>query len=93
MRKYEAIFIFRPEENNLAQGKAAVQTEFKNSGINIIKENDMGLKTLAYDIKKNDKGHYINFEIESEPDKIKPLDKIFKLNNEILKFVFFKKEK
>jgi small subunit ribosomal protein S6 len=93
MRKYEAIFIFRPEENNLAQGKTIVQTEFKNSGINIVKESDMGLRTMSYVIKKNDKGHYINFEIESEPDKIKPLGKIFQLKNEILKFVFFKKDK
>jgi small subunit ribosomal protein S6 len=92
MNKYEAIVIFRPEGDNVAKGTASVQQEFKNAGINILEQTDMGLRTLAYDIKKSDKGHYIVFNIEGDPDKIKPVDKSLKLKDEILKFVFFKKE-
>lgn len=92
MRKYEAIFIFRPEEDTLSKGKTDILAEFKNSGIELLQEIDMGLRTLAYEIKKNKQGHYINFEIQAEPDKLKPLDRIFKLKNEILKFVFFRKD-
>jgi small subunit ribosomal protein S6 len=52
----------------------------------------MGLRTLAYKIKKIDKGRYVNFNIEASPDKLKPIDKVLKLKEEILKFVIFKKE-
>lgn len=92
MRKYEAIFIFRPEEDQFTKGKTDVQSELKNAGINLVQETDMGLKDLAYDIKKTRQGHYINFEIESGPEKLQALNRIFKLKNEILKFVFFRKD-
>lgn len=92
MKKYEAIVIFRPESDNVAKGTATIQQEFKNAGINILDQNDMGLRTLAYAIKKSDKGHYFAYNIESDPEKIKPVDKSLKLKDEILKFVFFKKE-
>jgi len=92
MRKYEAIFIFRPEEDVFAKGKTEVISEFKNAGISILQEIDMGLRDLAYDIKKMPQGRYINFEIESGPEKLQPLNRLFKIKNEILKFVFFKKD-
>jgi len=93
MNKYEAIFIFRPEDENVARGTALVQQEFQNSGINILEKIDPGVRTLAYRIKKSEKGRYHIYNIEAEPDKLKPLDKILKLKDEILKFVFFKKDK
>ena len=92
MRNYEAIFIFRPEEDMLGKGKTDVLEEFKNAGIQVLQEIDMGLRELAYEIKKTAQGHYINFEIQSSPEKLQPLDRIFRLKNEILKFVFFRKD-
>ena len=92
MRKYEAIFIFRPEEEHVSQGTATVQEEFKNSGITVLKQDDMGKKDLAYEIKKNLRGHYICYHIETEPTSLKPLEKNLRLKQEILKFVFFKDE-
>jgi small subunit ribosomal protein S6 len=92
MRKYEAIFIFRPEEEHLTQGKTTIKEEFQNSGITILQEEDMGERDLAYDIKKNTKGHYFCYKIQSEPDNLKSAGKNFKLKPEILKFVFFRDE-
>jgi small subunit ribosomal protein S6 len=92
MNKYEAIFIFRSEDESIAKGTATVVQEFKNAGINILETVDMGLRTLAYKIKKNEKGRYINYNIESSPEKLKPLEKLLRLKEEILKFVIFKKE-
>ncbi len=92
MKKYEAIFIFRPEEESVAKATTTVQTEFQNAGINVLDHADMGLRTLAYRIKKLDKGRYFTYNIEASPEKLKPLDKLLKLKEEILKSVFFKKE-
>ena len=33
----------------------------------ITKQEDMGVKFLAYEIKKQDKGHYVYFELKADP--------------------------
>lgn len=92
MRKYEAIFIFRPEEEHVTQGNTIVKDEFQNTGITVLQHEDMGERDLAYDIKKNSKGHYFCYKIQSEPDSLKTIEKNLKLRQEILKFVFFRDE-
>lgn len=92
MRNYEAIFIFRPEEEQFKQGSAAVESEFKNCEITLVNQENMGKRELAYDIKKQSEGHYICYKIQSAPDKLKLLEKSLKLRPEILKFVVFKDE-
>ena len=92
MRKYEAIFIFKPEEEQVSQGKSSVQTEFQNAGIEILELEDMGNKELAYDIQDNQRGHYFCYHVQSDPDKLKLVDKNLKLRSEILKFVFFRED-
>jgi small subunit ribosomal protein S6 len=93
MRNYEAIFIFRSEEEQYKQGTSTVENEFKNCGIKLINQESMGKKDLAYDIKKQSEGYYICYKIQSAPDKLKLLEKSLKLRPEILKFVIFKDDK
>lgn len=93
MKNYEAIFILKPEEENITKGKSILQEEFESSGIKVIEQQDMGQKDLAYTIKKQDKGHYFCYKIQSEPDKLKIIDKNLRLTQEILKFVFFRDDK
>ena len=92
MRKYNGVFIFQPEDDKLAAGKQIVNEEFKNSGISILNEDDMGTRDLAYEIKKQTKGHYISYDLEAEPSVLSQFEKIVKLKPEIIKFVFFKKD-
>lgn len=92
MNKYEAIVIFRPEEDQFSKGKEVVKEDFKTFNVKVLNEEDMGQRDLAYDIKKTPKGRYINYHIEADPAKIKPLDASLKLKNEILKFVFFRED-
>jgi len=92
MRNYEAIFIFRPEDEHVTKGTTTVQDEFKNSGITILQQEDMGKKDLAYEIKKNLRGHYFSYKIQTEPTILNSIGKTLKLKQEILKFVFFRDE-
>jgi small subunit ribosomal protein S6 len=91
-RQYEAVFIYQIGDENVSIAKTFVTDEFKGSSVKILKEQDLGEKTLAYEIKKNDRGHYICYDIEAEPETIKSLEKALKLKPEILKFVFFRKK-
>ena len=92
MRTYEAVLIFRPEDEFLASGKEFLKNLFKTTGCKILKEEEMGNRELAYKIKKNNRGFYLYYEIESAPDSIASMDKSLKLRNEILKYIFFRKE-
>ena len=91
MRKYNGVFIYQAGDEKLAAGKEIVNAEFKNSGINIIKEDDRGTKDLAYEVKKQTKGYYVSYDLEADPAVLKQFEKTIKLKSEILKFVFFKK--
>jgi len=91
-RKYEAVFIYQVGEDKFTSGKTEVSEELGKAGIKVLKEDDMGERTLAYSIKNQGRGHYMRYDVETEPDKIKPLDKSLKLKPEILKYVFFRKE-
>jgi len=69
-----------------------VKEEFKNAEAKILKEDDLGVRELAYLIKKNSKGHYTYFEINVDTARIMDFEKSFKLSSHILKYLFVKKE-
>lgn len=88
MRKYEATFIFRVEEDKLAQAKEFIKSTLEAKSANILKEEDQGERLLAYEIKKQTKGHYFFYELEFDPAKLNETAKEFRLNENLLKFLF-----
>jgi small subunit ribosomal protein S6 len=91
MRNYEAVLIFKPEGELLAQGREFVKGLFADNGCNVTNEEEMGGRDLAYEIKKNEKGFYVFYQFESEPENIQAFDKALKLRGEILKYLFIRK--
>ena len=69
MRQYELVAVFPPEEELFRQGKEAVVAELAKQGAADVKETDMGDRQLAYTIKKKDRGHYILFTMNLDPQK------------------------
>jgi small subunit ribosomal protein S6 len=92
MRNYEAVLIFKPESELLAQGREFMKGLFNDNGCKIVSEEEMGERELAYEIKKNDRGFYILYKFESAPENIQVFDKALKLRGEILKYLFVRKE-
>jgi small subunit ribosomal protein S6 len=92
VRVYEAALIFRPEAELLAAGREFVKNLFSTTGCKVLKEEEMGDRPLAYQIKKAKRGIYVFYELESDPQNIHALDKALKLRNEILKYLFTRKE-
>lgn len=92
MRQYEFTVILKPNDEDTSKGKEVVTTEFKDHGVQITKEEDLGIKFLAYPIKKTNKGHYLYFELEADPENIHVFERTFRLSTPILKFLFVKKE-
>ena len=47
----------------------------------------MGIKKLAYEIKKNKEGYYIIFYFEAKADVIFELERNYRINENIIKFI------
>ena len=92
MRAYEAIFVFRAEDELYKQGMELIKNEFDRVEAKIIKEDDMGARELAYAIKKETRGHYHFFAAEIEPDKVNDMSTAIKLFDPVLKHLFVKKQ-
>lgn len=85
---YEFTVIFDSNEDKMKEGLALVEENFKANGVEITKQDDMGVKTLAYLINKQDKGHYVYFEIKADTSSIAKMSREFQLSTLILKFLF-----
>jgi len=92
MRQYELVAVFPSEEELFRQGKEAVAAELAKQGAAEVKETDMGDRLLAYMIKKKERGHYILFTMNLDPQKVTPAERTFKLNPNLLKYLFVKVE-
>ena len=89
MRLYESVFIARQDISStqvesMADEFAGIIT---NAGGKIHKREYWGLRSLAYRIKKNRKGHYIMFNLETDGETLKEYERIMRLNEDVLRFL------
>ena len=89
MRLYESVFITRQDlttaqVETMADEFAEIIT---STGGSIKKREYWGLRALAYRIKKNRKGHYIMFNIETGPEALREYERIMGLNEDVLRFL------
>ena len=45
------------------------------------------VKKLAYDIKKNKEAYYMVFKFEANPTLIAELERVYRITDEVLKFI------
>lgn len=53
----------------------------------IVKEDLWGERELAYPIKRNAKGFFAHFEIDTDPKNAKGLDKSLKIEEDVLRYL------
>ena len=87
MRLYESVFIARQDISTgqvdaLCDEFAGIVTE---GGGKILKKEYWGLKSLAYRIKKNRKGHYVLFNIEADAATMDEYDRKLGLNEDVIR--------
>jgi small subunit ribosomal protein S6 len=84
--------IFPLEEDHHKAGREKLLTDLGNNGVEIEKTEELGDRDLAYEIKKIKRGKYVLFTIKADPAKITNLDRIFKLNADLVKYIFVRIE-
>ena len=89
MRLYESVFIAR--QDITSSQVEAMADEFAeiitSAGGSIKKREYWGLRSLAYRIKKNRKGHYVMFNLETGPEALREYERIMGLNEDVLRFL------
>ena len=94
MALYECVYIAR-QELTVAQteqlSKDLIKLVSSNDG-ELKNQEYWGLRNLAYKIRKNRKGHYIMFHIDSPSSTIIELERNMRLNEDILRYLTIKIE-
>jgi small subunit ribosomal protein S6 len=92
MRPYELTVIFPTEEELYRQAKEAVSATLKAQGGEMVKEDELGERQLAYEIKGKMRGRYVLFVYRLMPDKLIAVEKVLKLEPNIMKYLFIRAE-
>ena len=92
MPNYESVFIAR-QDITVAQVEGLVETFEKvimDAGGSVPKKESWGLRTLAYKIKKNRKGHYTLMNIDAPADAMHEMERQMRINEDVLRYITIK---
>lgn len=93
MNRYETVFIINPQVEDT--GVKALIEKFSNLINNdgkVVEVNELGIKKLAYAIKKHSEGNYVVINFEANPELIKELERIYRITDEVIKFIVIRKD-
>lgn len=95
MRKYELMYIIRPDLDQDA-AKAVVE-KFQNlitdNGGEIEKLDEKGKRRIAYEMEGYHEGYYVLVNFKSEPNVIQELNRVLKINDTVIRHLVIKDEK
>lgn len=93
MNSYETVIIINNQmkQNEIKKEIEKVQ-KFINELGKVTKVEDLGERKLAYEIKKHKRGYYCVFEFDSDRSKIAELERFYRIEDNILKFIVIRKE-
>ena len=95
MNQYETVFILTPVLSDV-QMKEAVE-KFKGiltaEGAEIVNEENVGMRKLAYRIEKKSTGFYQLLEFKAEPTVIEKLELNFRRDERVIRYITVKLDK
>ena len=94
MNKYESIIIVNPNVDEA--GLKALEEKFtglinENGKVDSVEQ--MGKRKLAYDIKKFKEATYVLFNFEANPELIAELERVYRITDDVIKFITVRLEK
>ena len=95
MNHYETVFITTPvlSENQMKETVQKFLGILKESGAEIVHEEDWGLKKLAYPIQKKSTGFYYLIEFKAGGESIQKLETEYRRDEKIIRFLTFRMDK
>jgi len=92
MRHYETTFILRPNlgEDQFSEIIDRTCAIITDDGGTIINTDRWGIKRLAYEIKKEVQGYYVNVNYAAQGKTISELERIFRIDDRLLRYLTIK---
>jgi small subunit ribosomal protein S6 len=89
MPLYECVFIARNDVTQQQVDAVAdnIAGQLETDGGAVKKREYWGLRSLAYRIKKNRKGHYMLLGLDAKPAFINEMERQLRLNEDVLRFM------
>lgn len=93
MNKYESVVIINPNlEAEAIKVLIAKFSDLINTDGKIVSVEELGKKKLAYEIKKLKEAYYVVLKFEANPQLITELERIYRITDEVIKFIVIKEE-
>ena len=92
MTCYETLFVVKPTltEEEIAAQIAKVTDVLAKEGAELVCTNEMGMRKLAYQVEKHNRGYYTVLFYKAEGSTIQELERNLKINEDIIKFLTVK---
>lgn len=94
MPLYECVLIARNDvTQQQVEGIAdGITAQLEGDGGGVRKREYWGLRSLAYRIKKNRKGHYMLLGLDAQPASLNEMERQLRLNEDVLRFLTLRVE-
>lgn len=94
MPLYECVLIARNDvTQQQVEGIAdGITAQLEGDGGGVRKREYWGLRSLAYRIKKNRKGHYMLLGLDAQPATVTEMERQLRLNEDVLRFLTLRVE-
>ena len=92
MSLYEHVFISR-QDLSISQAEGLIEhfsTILSKNGGTVLSQEYWGLKTMAYKINKNRKGHYVLLKSDSPPEAVEEMERLMRLHDDIMRVMTIK---
>lgn len=88
-RTYEVMYIVNPETEaeKIDKLNEAVGKLIEKEGGEVVRMDNVGIRTLAYPIQKKTEGHYVLFEVNGTGQEILELERRMRVNDLIMRYV------
>ena len=95
MNEYENVIIIKSDLSKEETSKVILKIESNiRNFAEITKKDDLGIKKLAYEIRKNNEGHYLVYQFQVEEKKrefaIREIERFYRITDEVIKFLIIK---
>lgn len=92
-KSYETVIIIKGSYTEKEYQEALDKVKgYMKDLIKIEKVEEMGLRKLAYEVKRQNVGYYVVIEFKAVSENIRELERIYRINDDILKFIVVSKE-
>lgn len=88
-RVYEVMYIAEPSaaDETITQLNETIEKLVADSGGEVVRTDVIGIRKMAYPIKKRNEGYYVLFEIEGSGQEIAELERRMRVNDLIIRYL------